>query len=54
VVYAGLRGISPVAPNSLVVSGNPFWIDRETARLLRESAKEALATRFAAPACSQL
>lgn len=54
VVYAGLRGISPVAPNSLVVSGNPFWIPRETARLLRESAKEALATRFATPACSQL
>jgi hypothetical protein len=54
VVYAGLRGISPVAPNSLVVSGNPFWIDRETARLLRESAKEALGTRYSAPACSEL
>lgn len=54
VVYAGLRGISPVAPNSLVVSGNPFWIDRETARLLRESAKEALGTRFPAPGCSEL
>ena len=54
VVYAGLRGISPVAPNSLVVSGNPFWIPRETARLLRESAKEALTTRFSASACSQL
>jgi len=52
VVYAGLRGISPVAPNSLVVSGNPFWIPSETARVLRESAKEALATRFSAPACS--
>ncbi len=46
VVYAGLRGISPVAPNSLVVNGNPFWIPRETARLLRDSAKEALSTRF--------
>jgi hypothetical protein len=54
VVYAGLRGISPVAPNSLVVNGNPFWIPRETARLLRDSATEALTTRFSAPACSQL
>lgn len=54
VVYAGLRGVSPVAPNSLVVNGNPFWIPRETARLLRDSAKEALTTRFSAPACSQL
>lgn len=54
VVYAGLRGIPPVAPNSLVVSGNPFWIPRETARMLRDSAKEALSTRFAASACSQL
>lgn len=54
VVYAGLRGISPVSPNALVVNGNPFWIPRETARLLRDSAKEALATRFAASACSEL
>ena len=54
VVYAGLRGISPVAPNSLVVNGNPFWIPRETARVLRDSAREALATRFSAPACTQL
>jgi hypothetical protein len=54
VVYAGLRGIAPVAPNSIVVSGNPFWIDRETARLLRDSAREALATRYSAPACSHL
>lgn len=54
VVYAGLRGIPAVAPNSLVVNGNPFWIPRGTARLLRDSAREALATRFAAPACSQL
>jgi hypothetical protein len=54
VVYAGLRGISPVAPNALVVNGNPFWIPRETARLLRESAMEALATRFSAAACSEL
>jgi hypothetical protein len=54
VVYAGLRGISPVAPNSLVVNGNPFWIPRETARLLRDSAREALAMRFSTPACSGL
>jgi hypothetical protein len=54
VVYAGLRGISPVAPNSLVVNGNPFWIPRETARLLRDSAKEALSLHFSASACSQL
>jgi hypothetical protein len=54
VVYAGLRGIAPVAPNSIVVSENPFWIPRETARLLRESAKEALAARYSAPACSEL
>lgn len=54
VVYAGLRGISPIAPNSLVVNGNPFWIPRETARVLRDSAREALATRFSAPACTQL
>jgi hypothetical protein len=54
VVYAGLRGIAPVAPNSLVVNGNPFWIPRDTARLLRDSAREALSTRFSAPACSQL
>jgi hypothetical protein len=54
VVYAGLRGVAPVAPNSLVVNGNPFWIPRETARLLRDSAREALAVRYPAPACSQL
>lgn len=54
VVYAGLRGIAPVAPNSLVVNGNPFWIPRATARLLRDSAKEALAVRYSAPACSDL
>ena len=54
VVYAGLRGISPVAPNSVVVNGNPFWISRETARVLRDSAKEALSTRYSVPACSQL
>lgn len=52
VVYAGVLQISPVAPNSLVVSDNPFWIPRNTARLLRESAQEALTTRFPAPACS--
>ena len=54
VVYAGLRGIAPTAPNSLVVNGNPFWIPRETARLLRDSAKEALTARYSVPACSQL
>jgi hypothetical protein len=54
VVYAGLQGVAPVAPNSLVVNGNPFWIPRETARLLRDSAKEALAVRYSAPACSEL
>jgi hypothetical protein len=54
VVYAGLRGIAPVAPNSLVVNGNPFWIPRATARLLRDSAKEALGVRYSAPACSDL
>lgn len=54
VVYAGLRGIAPVAPNSLVVNGNPFWIPRETARLLRDSAREALAVRYSAPACTEL
>ena len=53
-VYAQLRGISPVAPNALVVSENPFWIPRDTARLLRESVGEALATRLPAPACSGL
>ncbi len=54
VVHAGLRGIAPTAPNSLVVNGNPFWIPRETARLLRDSAKEALTARYSVPACSQL
>lgn len=52
VVYAGLLEISAVAPNALVVSENPFWIPRDTARLFRESAKEALTSRFPAPACS--
>ena len=51
VVYAGLRGALPAAPTSLVVSGKLFWITRGTARLLRESAAEALATRFPASAC---
>ena len=54
VVYAGLRGVAPVAPNSLVVEGNPFWIPRDTARMLRDSAREALSMRFSTPACSQL
>jgi hypothetical protein len=54
VVYAGLRGVAAVAPNSLVVNGNPFWIPRDTARLLRDSAREALSMRFSTPACSQL
>ncbi len=54
VVYAGLRGVAAVAPNSLVVNGNPFWIPRATARLFRDSAREALSTRFSTPACSQL
>ena len=51
---AGLRSVAAVAPNSLVVNGNPFWIPRDTARLLRDSAREALSTRFSTPACSQL
>jgi hypothetical protein len=54
VVYAGLRGVAAVAPNSLVVDGNPFWIPRDTARLLRDSAREALSMRFSTPACSKL
>ena len=54
VVYAGLRGVAAAAPNSLVVNGNPFWIPRDTARLLRDSAREAMSTRFPTPACSQL
>jgi hypothetical protein len=54
VVYAGLRGVAPVAPNALVVDGNPFWIPRDTARLLRDSAREAMSMRFSTPACSQL
>ena len=38
----------------LVVNGNPLWIPRDTARLLRDSAREALSMRFSTPACSQL
>lgn len=51
-VYAGLRGIAPVAPNALVVEKNPFWIPAATARVLRDSAQEALTAGFRSSACS--
>jgi hypothetical protein len=52
-VYAGLRKIPPVAPNSLVVDQNPFWIPAATARLFRDSAAEALRSRPAASSCAE-
>jgi hypothetical protein len=51
-VYAGLRGIAPVAPNALVVEQNPFWIPPATARVLRDSAREALTARLRSSACA--
>jgi hypothetical protein len=53
-VYAGLRKIPPVAPNSLVVDQNPFWIPQATARLFRDSASEALRTRPTAASCAEV
>jgi hypothetical protein len=51
-VYAGLRATAPIAPNALVVEQNPFWIPQATARLLRESVRDALTARFRSSACS--
>ena len=51
-VYAGLRKIPPVAPNSLVVDQNPFWIPPSTARGFRDAASEALRSRPSAASCS--
>jgi hypothetical protein len=53
-VYAGLRKIPPVAPNSLVVDQNPFWIPLDTAKLFRDSASEALRSRPSAATCSEV
>jgi hypothetical protein len=52
-VYAGLRKIPPVAPDSLVVDQNPFWIPAATGRLFRDSAAEALRSRPVASSCAE-
>jgi hypothetical protein len=54
VVYAGLKKIPPVAPNSLVVDQNPFWIPPAQARLFRDAATEALRSRPSAASCSDV
>jgi hypothetical protein len=53
-VYAELRKIPPVAPNSLIVDQNPFWIPLATARLFRDAAGEALRSRPTAASCSEV
>lgn len=52
VVYAGLRDISPARlPASLVVAKKRFTATPGTARVLRDSAAEALTARIPAPTC---
>ena len=52
VVYAGLRGVSPLKlPSSVLVSGKRFTVSRQNAQILRAAAAEALASPVAAPAC---